>query len=295
MNYETIKNRYTGEVMCGGLSLKEVFERHKKWLRGEVGGERADLRDSDLSGADLRDSYLSRTNLRGAALSGADLSGADLRRANLRRANLGGANLSGADLRDANLSEANLSEANLSGAILSDVDLSDADLSRADLSDAVLIYTNLRNSDLSRTNLSGANLNGSNLSGTNLSGANLRDCPVTIPNIHSRVYESASQPGCLNMRTWHTCETTHCRAGWVITLAGDMGRALEWAMGTPAAAAMIYMASDPWLEKIPDFYCSNAEALADMKRLAELEAAKKNPNSGTIAPLLNPQPGAGYD
>jgi hypothetical protein len=40
-------------------------------------------------------------------------------------------------------------------------------------------------------------------------------------------------------------------------------------MGTPAAAAVIYMASDPKLEKVPDFYASNEAALEDMKRLAE--------------------------
>ncbi|WP_425909887.1 hypothetical protein [Nitrobacter sp. TKz-YC02] len=43
-------------------------------------------------------------------------------------------------------------------------------------------------------------------------------------------------------------------------------------MGTPAAAAMIYLASDPKIERIPNFYATNDEALADMKRLAELEA-----------------------
>jgi hypothetical protein len=41
-------------------------------------------------------------------------------------------------------------------------------------------------------------------------------------------------------------------------------------MGTSAAAAMIYMASDPELENIPDFYADNETALADMKRLAEM-------------------------
>jgi hypothetical protein len=78
------------------------------------------------------------------------------------------------------------------------------------------------------------------------------------------------------MGSWHAtdaCGTTHCRAGWVIHLAGDGGRALEYVMGTPAAAAVIYMASDPTLEKVPDFYCGNDAALDDMKRLAEAEAA----------------------
>ena len=75
------------------------------------------------------------------------------------------------------------------------------------------------------------------------------------------------------MSTWHSCETTHCRAGWVITLAGEAGKAMEFCIGTPAAAALIYLKSDPKIEKMPNFYADNETAMADMKRLAELEAA----------------------
>ena len=165
-----------------------------------------------------------------------------------------GADLSGADLSDAVLRDAVLRDAVLRGADLSGADLSDADLSGAVLRDAVL-----RDADLSDADLS---------------GAVLRDaCPVKIESIHQKVYAAASAPDALDMTSWHTCDTTHCRAGWVVTLAGEGGRALEWAMGTPAAAAMIYMASDPTLERVPDFHCSNEMALADMKRLAEAEAA----------------------
>ena len=53
--------------------IKQVLELHKKWLRNEQGGEKA--------------------NLRWANLSGADLSWADLRRADLSEADLRGANL----------------------------------------------------------------------------------------------------------------------------------------------------------------------------------------------------------
>ena len=108
-----------------------------------------------------------------------------------------------------------------------------------------------------------------NLSDADLRGANLSECPVKIKDIHKVVYEAASKEGALDMGDWHSCGTTHCRAGWVVTLAGEGGKALEYAMGTPAAAAVIYMASDPELEKIPDFYTDNETALADMKRLAE--------------------------
>ena len=83
--------------------LKDILDKHLKWLKDEEDGERANL-------------------------SGADLSLANLSWANLSRADLSGANLSRADLSWANLSGADLSLADLSG-----VDLSLADLSRADI------------------------------------------------------------------------------------------------------------------------------------------------------------------
>ncbi len=83
--------------------LKEILERHRKWLNDEDGGERANLYEANLYGANLREA-----DLREADLREADLYGANLRGANLRGANLYGANLYGADLREANLREANL-------------------------------------------------------------------------------------------------------------------------------------------------------------------------------------------
>ena len=201
------------------------------------------------------DAGLGHANLRHADLRHADLRHADLRHADLRRANLIGANLRDANLRDTNLSGANLRSANLSGANLRDADLRHADLRRADLLGA---------------DLSGADLRHADLIGANLRHGNL--VPI-IKNIHSAVYEAASAVAALDMKKWHTCGTTHCRAGWVTTLAGKGGKALESIYGTAAAAALIYQASDPTLERIPDFYALNADALADMRRLADAEVA----------------------
>ena len=80
--------------------LKEILEKHKKWLNNEDDGIRADLRGANLSGADLRYATLRYANLSGANLRDADLMGANLRGANLSGATLSGANLSGANLRD---------------------------------------------------------------------------------------------------------------------------------------------------------------------------------------------------
>ena len=93
--------------------LNTILDKHKKWLDGDAGGERA--------------------NLGGANLGGANLGGANLCGANLREANLSGAHLIGADLRGATLSGANLSEATLSGADLIGADLRGATLIGADL------------------------------------------------------------------------------------------------------------------------------------------------------------------
>ncbi|MTH65787.1 pentapeptide repeat-containing protein [Paracoccus shanxieyensis] len=182
-----------------------------------------------------------KADLRGAVLIGAVLRDADLSGAVLRGADLRDADLRGAVLRDADLSGAVLIGAVLIGAVLRDADLRDADLSYADLR------------------------------GADLSGANWIP---KIENIHTKVYDAASRDGALDMRSWHQdgyCGTTHCRAGWVCVLAGEGGKVLEGAYGTAAAAALIYQASDPSLEKVPDFYCGNDAALADMKRLADAE------------------------
>ena len=88
--------------------LSEILKKHKAWRYGEAGGERADLREA---------------NLRGANLCEADLCEADLRGANLCEANLCGANLRGANLCEADLCEANLCEANLCEADLREANL----------------------------------------------------------------------------------------------------------------------------------------------------------------------------
>jgi hypothetical protein len=90
-----------------------------------------------------------------------------------------------------------------------------------------------------------------------------------IPDIHKALWEKAKQPEALNMDNWHSCDTTHCRAGWVVYLAGEAGYALEKKTSPVFAAMQIYKASGYAISPVR-FYDSNEEALADMKRLAEV-------------------------
>lgn len=96
-----------------------------------------------------------------------------------------------------------------------------------------------------------------------------------IENIHQRVFEAASKPKALNMGDWHSCNTTHCRGGWVVHLAGEAGYALERFHNTALAAQLIYDASDPTRMFNPSrFFDGGMAARADMKRLAEEEAER---------------------
>ena len=70
------------------------------------------------------------------------------------------------------------------------------------------------------------------------------------------------------MRHWHTCETTHCRAGWVVALAGEAGRKLERRTSALFAAMQIYKASGYEISPCR-FFDSDADALEDMRRLAD--------------------------
>ena len=139
---------------------------------------------------------------------------------------------------------------------------------------ANLMGANLMGADLTGANLTDANLRGANLTRANLMGANLTDAagvraPV-VPNIDAAILacvDGDATKGRLDMAAWHSCETTHCRAGWAIHLAGEAGYALEDRIGSAAAGALIYAASRPG-EPVPDFYATNEAALADLRECA---------------------------
>jgi len=157
------------------------------------------------------------------------------------------------------LSGADLSDANLRGADLSDAYLIGANLSGANLSDA-----NLRGADLSGADLSGANLSDANLRGANLSGANLPPIPI-VEQLDAKILAAIEAGGELKMENWHTCETTHCRYGWAITLAGEAGRVLEVQMGPLTAGALIYWKSAGY---IPAYTGAEDAVLEDIRQHA---------------------------
>ena len=158
--------------------------------------------------------------------------------------------------------EGNTEKITLEAGIKSGADLSGADLYEADLRGA-----NLSGADLSGAYLRGADLLGADLRGANLYGANLReakiDC-IEIPTAEqagpllAQVAAAAlATPEALSMGAWHTCETSHCIAGWACTLAGERGKELERKFG-PENAGMILLGVEAATHFYDDYETAHA-------------------------------------
>jgi|GEM_PF-1042424 len=168
----------------------------------------AELAPGVKLGMAVKAAFASRADLRGADLSGADMRGAVLRGAVLRGAVLRRADLSDADLRGADLRRADLSDADMRGAVLRGAVLGDTDLRRAVLPKAV---QDMRPTD----------------------EAEQRQRIAAVAAL------ALKDDDALNMGDWHTCETTHCIAGWAVHQAGAAGYLLEEMMGPHAAGAIL--------------------------------------------------------
>lgn len=248
--------------------LSEILRKHEAWRRGASGGARADLSFADLDGNDLSFADLTRASFEGASLRGARLVevrlvDAFLADARFTAADLTGASMVGADLVGANLAMARLVDADLAGS-----DLTEANLAGADVRGAYVAGASLADAYIGEFDEYSAK----SYQHTGSPAAYLRraeryrrrhpEVPV-IPELDKRILDAVrSGGGKLDMSLWHTCETTHCRAGWAIVLAGDAGRALELHYGPAVAGRMIYLASTG---RSAHFFTTTEAALCDIE------------------------------
>lgn len=95
---------------------------------------------------------------------------------------------------------------------------------------------------------------------------------LNIKKLNTKVLKNIETNGNeLEQRNWHTCNTTHCRGGWIVVISKH--QELEELIGTEMAASMISLVSTG---KIPDFHdYNNAAVLDDIRAcaLAEKEIA----------------------
>jgi hypothetical protein len=248
-----IKHRLSDAVLFKSESATTLREAVINAVNAGAYLEDANLAGAYLEDANLAGAYLAGANLAGAYLAGANLAGAYLAGANLEDAYLAGAYLAGANLEDAYLAGAYLAGAYLAGAYLEDA---------IDLPAGIAATSPAEPYKPART------------------AADFKERAERYRQLHPQipVVEAldrkildviTSGGGALEMGGWHTCETTHCRAGWAIHLAGEAGYALEKEHGPERAGAMIYRASTG---RVPHFYARNDSALEDIKARAAEQA-----------------------
>ncbi len=256
------------------IKIKSRWDSSKALWSGEAGTIKdavvaAAKGGADLGGAYLGDAYLGDADLRDADLRGADLRGADLRDAYLRGADLGGADLRGADLGDADLRGAYLRGADLGGAVMP------AGFDRSAHKDPETLYVRrVPEGGPDRPRLSREERDKRRAERQAGRAAAYREAHPDVPvveHIDAKILGALEAGGSLDMSTWHSCETTHCRAGWAIHLAGEKGYGLEKQLGSAEAAGRaIYLASTG---RAPHFFASNERAMADIRRSADEDAA----------------------
>jgi len=163
----------------------------------------------------------------------ADIRGADIRGADIRGANLEGAYLEGADIRGADIRGANLRFADIKGA-------------------------DIRGADIRGADIRGANLIGADLTGTRFSFDYKAD-----PSLKGKVLKAVQAEGCaLKMDQWHSCETSHCIAGWAVTLHPE-GKELE-SKSTTYLAGRLLLGLDHNESRI--FFTDDAKAMEWLTR-----------------------------
>jgi hypothetical protein len=72
------------------------------------------------------------------------------------------------------------------------------------------------------------------------------------------------------MADWHTCDTTHCWAGWIVHLAGKEGYELADKTSNEFAGMMIYKESNGESISPVNFCLPNDEAKAKIDALASV-------------------------
>lgn len=198
--------------------LDALVRLHNRFLDGRLGGRRATLKNTDISGLTLKGQNLKQANFMGCSMVSMDLSDANFQEASLYACDLSNSNLNNtkfirADLRGARIESASMEGANLEnadlriggitdgdggydggtavnfrGANLSGAKLAGSMASQADFSDAIMAGANMSGADLSNAQMEGADLSDAEIGGAKFGGANLKSAiliGVSLDDLHN--------------------------------------------------------------------------------------------------------------
>ena len=93
--------------------LNEILRKHKLWLDGKEGGERANMQSAHMRSANMQSANMQSAHMRSADMQCANMQRADMQCADMRYADMQCADMRYADMRYANLRNANMQRANI--------------------------------------------------------------------------------------------------------------------------------------------------------------------------------------
>ena len=100
-----------------------------------------------------------------------------------------------------------------------------------------VLRADLRRADLRHADLRHADLSGADLRYADLSGADLQ-LQIEEGLLQKVAIAALAKPENLEMRDWHSCETTHCISGWATHISPN-GKEFEKKYGYQIAGLML--------------------------------------------------------
>jgi hypothetical protein len=210
--------------------IQAQFNAHAEWLKDNMQGQRLYLVDENFASQDL---------------SGKDFSYATFINCNFSKANLIEANFSFTCIKDCNFHNAVLCKSSFDHSDIWSSSFVFASLKDSTFKYSTIYHSNFKTSDCTNCNFKNAHLHSINFKQTTLKNSNFENITgiKIVSDTQQRLIavakDALASKDTLQMDLWHTCNTTHCIAGWAIHHAGEIGYCMENEIGAPIAGLIL--------------------------------------------------------
>ena len=194
------------------VEINRIIRSHKKWILGDIKGNRAKIENVEFSNLDLISNFLERslisnvyiknthmthinfknTLLKNAVISNTDLSSANFRHAILENVTFKNCNLNEADFKNTMLENINIVNCSMTGANLKGINVENIKISESEM-----LHMDLRNAELYDIDIKDTNIKWSDLTNATLES-------IRTTNIKSNFPIACPEEG--SFIGWKKCE-----------------------------------------------------------------------------------------
>ena len=249
------------------LILKEACESPRPANReyGEVNMQKKNFDNAYWRNYNLRNRQFKNCSFVEAVLSYTEFDGLIFRKCNLRETNFTCAYIANTDFV-----KSELQNANFHCATFSNVFFIGCDLRRVSFSSVPMDKVSFKDCNLEGANFQDALLFGCSFGGSRMRGTKFSISVPKIDNIHQTLADLVGTNwSSLHNGNWKKAiKTGYSLTDFIFMITGEAGKLLKAYLGPDAAAALIYQASDPGLERIPSSFELSPSAIEDIQKRA---------------------------